>query len=329
MQQLAGTRLLVSTLGVAAQSPIPTLSRTTEANSGTAFFESSLMWIVLVLAALCAPLYVWNGGRSAPSRPRRFTVAVSVLALSFAVFRALAAPLIATGQWAPNFDLVTLALLAIGITGALTMDGRGEVAARGAALISDAVSVSEETSQVVNDYVAETTQLVGTLKDGNDGEMLLELDYPDPRPRLNLFVTMRMVSAYQWLAPSDDPMITVWVAGVRDKERLYFGWCSHNVGPAHALANFEADKGVAGAAFTEHVVRNEVNPARLQIFTSLGVPYPYTSMLAIPIDFGSRTIGVLCIDRKRDEQFDATTVSVMKALASNLGTAIGLAEQNS
>jgi GAF domain-containing protein len=338
--------LLLATLGAAT--PVSALGRSSSQSQGAAWIEDWI-WAAVALSLVGAAYYVWRGYSRSASRSRlaRFVSVVTALTFFLAVIRAIVVPSGVAGPWIPNLDIVTLAWLTIAIAGAfaqLVLDTRGdsgiagligydeqirrqkkEIVATGASLLAETASVIRDWSAVLNRYLAAAVEPDRSVAFESQGNTLVVVRPPDWWPRLNQFVLARLTEASEWLGPTDQPRMSVWLAN-EDEKHLVFGWSTQNVGPKITFATFGFHEGIAGAAFTERMARNEVNPSGLPIFKQLDAPYPYKSMLVIPIDYGSRTIGVLCIDRMREEYFDPTTVAVMKALSSLLGIAIGIAE---
>jgi GAF domain-containing protein len=211
----------------------------------------------------------------------------------------------------------------------MNQEQANELAATGAVLLAKTVTLLEHWATVINSYVAGSTQASFaevTFTDGDDGLLVLRTRYPDWWPQWDEFRRDRLIEASEWLDPTDEPRISVWLADAHGKV-LSFGGCTQNVGEALRATTFGAGEGVAGTAFSERAVRNEVNPSQLALFKHVAdVPYLYKSILAIPICYGPLTLGVLCIDRMREDHFDPNIVRVMTALAMLLGIALAAAE---
>lgn len=200
------------------------------------------------------------------------------------------------------------------------------VVATGESLFTKTASLMQDWADGLNVYVAGSTEVEDATVDLPEGALRLMATYCDLVPRLNDFVVSYLTQASEWLGPTDEPRISVWPFDERGKV-LRFGWCTQNVGEALAAARFEINEGITGVAFAERVVYNVVDPTHHDNFKHFdGAPYPYKSMLIVPICYGPLTLGVLCVDRMCEAAFASTVVMVMKALASHLGIALALSQ---
>ena len=298
------------------------------------------IWIFFAVLVIAAVANAWRITRHMPRRDetaeeraqrlRIFSVLVTYGAAAFAMGRAFIVPSGAKQTYVPNLDLTTLAWVLLSVFGLLipviAEIGIGsfflrlkpseaqELAQR---VIPKLQKLMTDWCMILNEYAAESRARREPSWD-----------------RLTQFVQARLSEAAPWSAerggaePDTPPRLIVWIANAQTRE-LTFGWCNRNVADTELVkTTFRPGEGIAGQAFAEHRIRNEVHPRNAPGFKDFpDVPYPFESMLVVPIDSGSQRLGVLCVDRMLAESFDELAIAPNRALAAVLGIVLALHDE--
>jgi len=229
-------------------------------------------------------------------------------------------PASAGDPWVPNLDLVTITWFALAVAGAVlpyvpeTSFGGDTLKLQRVKTVS--TQIVGDAVNLLRDWATALNQFTADVRSGT----------PDLRERLKQFVHFRLREGLEWLGDSaDQPRLSIWLAN-DETRHLEFAFSNEIDDKETREGWFGFDEGVAGAAFTERIVRNEINPDMLPMFKRLRGSVSYKSLLVVPIAYGDRTLGVLCVDRKPATYFDDPAIAVMKALANVVGLAVGLAE---
>jgi len=300
-----------------------------------------VIWIVggvfLAIMAFCCwrawaatPVRDETNGESA-RRLRIFSVILIFITAAGALGRAFIVPSGARQTYIPTLDLTTIAWVLLAIFAALLPAiteitvGSVSLRLRRQEAFDIASAVILKLQKLLSDWCISLNEFTAEPKDV--GERWFA--------RLTQFVRARLSEASDFFkdsaAPEADtaPRLTVWLANP-EEHKLGFVWSNHNVADTPlADKTFAFGEGIAGAAYSEHKVRNEVDPRSVPMFKDFpDVPYTFNSMLVVPIDYGSRRLGVLCVDRMLAEPFDEGAISTTLALAAILGAAIGVANES-
>ncbi len=252
------------------------------------------------------------------------SVIISMVAAEGAIARALAVPASATTPWMPNLDGITLTWLGVGAIGLLVpLLSEVTVGSLTIKIKQTAESIIDETNEVVSAWTSALSQYL------EDAQSISTAGRSEWQERLEQFVLWRLSEASEWAGtPADDIRLAVLLAEEGTKKLYFtytFGFADHVPKTPIGFLN-----SVAGAAFTENLIRSEIEPSRLpsRMFEILGTGTRVgKSLLAVPINFGDRQLGVFSIARARSEYFDDKAIAVMKTLAQVLGMAIGEAER--
>ena len=287
-----------------------------------------------VVIVIVAYLRIRVISRTAPTDPNQSplvqiaSVIIAGVAAIGAVTRALAVPASTVTPWVPNLDGITLTWLGVAAVGLLVpLLSEVTVGSLTIKIKQVAEQIIDETNAVVRAW---TLALGQYLEDAQAVRSAEKSRWPD---RLEQFVLWRLSEASEWMGTTSDNIsgnikLAVLLAE-EGKNELYFtytfGFADHVPKTPIGFLN-----GVAGVAFTENLVRSEIEPSRFpaRMFIILGTGTRVgKSLLAVPINFGDRQLGILSVDRARLEYYDDKAIDVMRTLAQVLGIAIGEAER--
>jgi GAF domain-containing protein len=154
-------------------------------------------------------------------------------------------------------------------------------------------------------------------------------DHAELHRRLNEFVNHRLVEAGKnWLSrPKDGVRFGIWLANEKKAKRLEFGYGSEKV--TEVTDYFDYGEGLAGHVYAapSRAPLNVIDPAKLDFWKKLSKRGTFSAILVVLIEYGDHRLGVLCVDRRTREQFDARAVGVVQTLAAILGAAMALTEE--
>jgi GAF domain-containing protein len=226
--------------------------------------------------------------------------------------------------WAPNFDLVAIAWVGVALVG-LLLPRISEFAFAGLSLRVLEVAQAEEEA---DDVIGSATELAANWNVAVN-EVLAALEdraqaHDETFALITNFMQLRAFEALEWLGLDDERRrLSVWLFDAPNDELFFF--FSNEIGDAETVNfTFPVGIGILGCAFREHRVWNERDAAALPVYVSIRrTPPRYHGILCVPIDFGLTRLGVLCVDREKDDYFEDRDVNVMRALASSLGTVLG------
>lgn len=226
---------------------------------------------------------------------------------------------VAKTPWVPIFDTTTLwwtVLIAVGAALPLI----SEITVGGINVkLSQAQQVALTATHLAQTWMFTTRDLLALTED------------PRTRTREQVaeqmikFLKLRAYEAVEWIGQDgEDRRLSIWTSDAQTRELNFF--FSNEIRDAETTNfKFEVGQGVIGTVFETQETWNEKDGPSLPVWILVpsAARYRYHGIFCTPINYGSSNIGVLCVDRQKEERFGEDHVDVLLAFASMVGIALG------
>jgi len=291
--------------------------------------------LAIILVSVIAVRNLLLNKKSMEKDQTKIQIASYVLCALFSIFTCIHifyVPSLTLSAWSPDLDGMTIQWMVVaGI--AYILPWINEITFGSASIklrqeLQETQKIGDKLLDEATDYTQHWNYSLS--------QYLADLDTDDSiniPARFDQFLYWRLNEALEWNGPKEDShRISLWLANPETHKIEY----ALDIGFERSLFDdsFSYTEGVIGVAFTEHVTRNELSPSSKNRYGALWKSFSNNndsntkgSLLAVPLMYGKRCLGVMCLDRPENEYWEKPAIDMLEALACIIAIAIVKTEE--
>lgn len=219
--------------------------------------------------------------------------------------------------WVPSFDTTTLWWVVLAAAG-IALPVISEITVGGVNLkLNKAQAVTLRATDLMQTWAFTTRDLLAQLEDPT----LLKQQAVSA---IIKFLKLRAYEALEWIGQDkEDRRLSIWTSNAATQKLQFF--FSNEIRDSETTGHtFAIGEGIVGTVFQSQEIWNERDGPSLPVWKAIHKEKPrYHGVFCIPINFGDYNIGVLSVDRQKEERFQEDHVDVLTAFAAMVGTILG------
>ncbi len=219
--------------------------------------------------------------------------------------------------WMPVFDTTTLLWVVVAAVG-FALPIISEITVGGVNLkLHQAQGVTLRATHLMQTWAFTTSDLLAEFEDP-------ELNSGEAIESILKFLKLRAYEALEWIGQDgEERRLAIWMSNATIQRLEFF--FSNEIRDAETTSiTFGIGDGIVGTVFENQETWNERDAPSIPIWRRIRNEKPrYHGLFCTPINFGEYNIGVLSVDRQKEERFQEDHVDVLTAFAEMVGTVLG------